>query len=86
MDISAFFLVLVDTFLGWVEALPTKKETAMVVAKMLAERYHTEGLTTFIVGFWYGLTFTSQVTQSLMKIMGTDWKLIVPNIPIAQDR
>lgn len=51
MDISAFFLVLVDTFLGWVEALPTKKETAMVVAKMLAERYHTEGLTTFIVGF-----------------------------------
>ena len=30
-------LVLVDTFSGWVEAFPTKGETATVVAKKISE-------------------------------------------------
>ena len=32
-----YLLVLVDTFLGWVEAFPTKGETATVVAKKILE-------------------------------------------------
>jgi hypothetical protein len=32
-----YFLVLIDTFSGWVEAFPTKRETAQVVAKVLLE-------------------------------------------------
>ena len=30
-----YLLVLVDTLSGWVEAYPTKKETAVIVAKKL---------------------------------------------------
>ena len=30
-----YLLVLVDTFSGWVEAFPTKGETAMIVAKKI---------------------------------------------------
>jgi transposase InsO family protein len=32
-----YLLVLIDTFSGWVEAFPTKQETAQVVAKVLLE-------------------------------------------------
>ena len=32
-----YLLVLVDTFLGWVEAFPTKGERAIMVAKMILE-------------------------------------------------
>ena len=32
-----YLLVLVDTFSGWVEAYPTKTETATMVAKKLLE-------------------------------------------------
>jgi hypothetical protein len=32
-----YLLVLIDTFSGWVEAFPTKRETAQVVAKVLPE-------------------------------------------------
>jgi transposase InsO family protein len=32
-----YLLVLIDTFSGWVEAFPTKRETAQVVAKVLLE-------------------------------------------------
>jgi hypothetical protein len=31
------FLVFVDTFSGWVEAFPTKQETAIVVGKKILE-------------------------------------------------
>jgi hypothetical protein len=32
-----YLLVLIDTFSGWVEAFPTKRETSQVVAKVLLE-------------------------------------------------
>ena len=32
-----YLLVLADTFSGWVESYPTKKETAIIVAKKLLE-------------------------------------------------
>ena len=32
-----YLLVFVDTFSGWVEAFPTKQETATVVAKKILE-------------------------------------------------
>lgn len=51
MDISVFFLVFVDIFLGWVEVLFIKKEIVVVVVKMFVERYYIEGLIIFIVGF-----------------------------------
>ena len=63
-----------DFFSGWVEAYPTKKETANVVAKKLLEdiipRY---GLPT-LLGSDSGPAFISQVTQSLAQVLGTSWK------------
>ena len=32
-----YLLVFIDTFSGWVEAFPTKRETAQVVAEKLIE-------------------------------------------------
>lgn len=34
---NKYLLVFIDTFSGWVEAFPTKKETAMVMAKKILE-------------------------------------------------
>ena len=34
---NRYLLVFIDTFSGWVEAYPTKKETAQVVVKKLLE-------------------------------------------------
>ena len=33
-----YLLVLVDTFSGWVKAFPTKKKTAMIVAKKILKK------------------------------------------------
>ena len=34
---NRYLLVFIDTFSGWVEAYPTKKETAQVMVKKLLE-------------------------------------------------
>ena len=36
---NRYLLVFIDTFSGWVEAYPTKKETAQVVVKKLLEEF-----------------------------------------------
>lgn len=56
-----YLLVLVGTFSGWAEALPTKRETASVVAKK--------------IGSDNGPAFVSKIMQGLSQILGTDWKL-----------
>ncbi|XP_058563676.1 protein NYNRIN-like isoform X1 [Neofelis nebulosa] len=67
--------VFTDTFSGWVEAYPTKHETAQMVAKKLLEdilpRY---GLPATIVSD-NGPAFISQVTQAVGKAVGANWKL-----------
>ncbi|KAK1327392.1 LOW QUALITY PROTEIN: hypothetical protein QTO34_014196 [Cnephaeus nilssonii] len=57
-----YLLVFIDTFSGWVEAFPTKKETAQVVAKTILEDIFPR----FEV---------PKVSQGLAKILGLDWKL-----------
>lgn len=70
-----YLLVFVDTFSGWTEAFPTKKETALVVAKkLLDEIIPRYGLPT-VIGSDNGPAFISQVIQGLGKILGTSWKL-----------
>lgn len=70
-----YLLVMVDTFSGWVEAFPTKGETALTVAKtLLKEVVPRYGLPEHI-GSDNGPAFTSQVSQGLARAMGTDWKL-----------
>ena len=70
-----YLLVLVDTFSGWVEAYPTKKETAVVVAKkLLKEIIPRFGLPVFI-GSDNGPAFVSKTVQGLASALGTKWKL-----------
>ncbi|XP_037678191.1 protein NYNRIN-like [Choloepus didactylus] len=70
-----YLLVLVDTFSGWVEAYPTRSESAQVVAKkLLAEIIPRFGLPV-TMGSDNGLAFIAQVTQNLVKALGIEWKL-----------
>lgn len=62
---------MVDTFSGWIEAFPTKKETALTVAKKLLEE----------IVPWFGVpvapgsnnspSFVPQVTQGIAKMLET---------------
>ena len=66
-----YLLVLVDTLSGWVEAYPTKKETAtMVVKKLLEEIVPRFGLPVTI-GSDNGPAFVSQIVQGLALALGT---------------
>ena len=70
-----YLLVFIDTFSGWVEAYPTKKETAQVVTKKLLEEILPHfGLPTQ-AGSDNGPSFVSKVSQGLAVVLGTNWKL-----------
>ena len=70
-----YLLVFLDTFSGWAEAFPTKKETANIVAKKLLEEIFPRYGMPEVLGLDNGPAFVSQVSQSVAKLLGIDWKL-----------
>ena len=70
-----YLLVLVDTFSGWVEAFPTKRKTAMIVAKKIVEKIVPRFGLSVTIGSDNGPAFVSQIVQSLALALGTKWKL-----------
>ena len=70
-----YLLVLVDTFSGWVEAFPTKGETATVVAKKISEELVPRHGLPVTMGSDNGPAFVSQIVQGLAQALGTKWKL-----------
>ena len=72
---NKYLLVFVDTFSGWVEAYPTKKETSTVVAKKILEEIFPRFGIPKVIGSDNGPAFVAQVSQGLAKILGIDWKL-----------
>ncbi|KAK1346847.1 hypothetical protein QTO34_000707 [Cnephaeus nilssonii] len=70
-----YLLVFVDTFSGWVEAYPTKHETAQTVAKKLLEDILPRYGFPAEIGSDNGPAFVSQVTQAVAKAIGANWKL-----------
>ena len=70
-----YLLVFVDTFSGWVEAFPTKHEIAKVVTKKLLEEIFPRFGMPQVLGTDNGPAFVSQVSQSVAKLLGIDWKL-----------
>jgi transposase InsO family protein len=68
-------LVLIDTFSGWVEAFPRKRETAQVVAKVLLEEIIPRYGIPETLGSDNGPAFISNVLQGLARAVGTNWKL-----------
>ncbi|XP_078291610.1 uncharacterized protein LOC144613856 [Panthera onca] len=70
-----YLLVFSDTFSGWVEAYPTKHETAQTVAKKLLEDILPRYGFPAMVGSDNGPAFISQITQAVAKAVGANWKL-----------
>ena len=70
---NKYLLVFIDTFSGWVEAYPTKKETANVVAKKPLEDIITGcGLPT-LLGSDNGPALTNLTLET-----GSDWVSLLP--------
>ncbi|XP_070279623.1 uncharacterized protein [Myotis yumanensis] len=70
-----YLLVFIDTFSGWVEAYPTKRETAQTVAKKLLEDILPRYGFPAMIGSDNGPAFISQVTQVVTRAIGANWKL-----------
>uniref|UniRef100_A0ABI7W537 Uncharacterized protein n=1 Tax=Felis catus TaxID=9685 RepID=A0ABI7W537_FELCA len=64
-----------DTFSGWVEAYPTRQETAHVVAKKILEEIFPRFGLPKVIGSDNGPAFVSQVSQGLARTLGINWKL-----------
>ena len=79
-------LVLVDTFSGWVEAYPTKKETAVVVAKKLLEGIIPRFGLPVSIGSDNGPAFVSKIVQDWPQPWGPNGSYIASTVPRAQDR
>ncbi|XP_063461834.1 BTB/POZ domain-containing protein KCTD7 isoform X1 [Pan paniscus] len=70
-----YLLVFIDTFSGWVEAYPTRQETAHIVAKKILEEIFPRFGLPKVIGSDNGPAFVSQVSQGLARILGINWKL-----------
>lgn len=70
-----YLLVFVDTFSGWVEAFPTKQETAKTVTKKLLEEIFPRYGMPQVLGTDNGPAFVSQVSQLVARLLGINWKL-----------
>ena len=76
-----YLLVLVDTFLGWVEAFPTTNKRAHTMAQiLLTEIIHRFGLPSSQQSD-NGPEFTSKITQQLVQFLQIPWKFHIPYRP-----
>lgn len=62
--------VFVDTFSGWTEAFPTKRETAQVVVKKILEEIFPRFGLPKVIGSDNGPVFVSQVSQLVAGVLG----------------
>ncbi|KAK1327317.1 hypothetical protein QTO34_003099 [Cnephaeus nilssonii] len=78
---TKYLLTMVDTLTGWVEAFPTRKETAEVVAEILITHIIPRfGLPNSIQSD-NGPAFISRVVQQVSTSLGISWKLHIPYRP-----
>lgn len=69
-----YLLVFIDTYSGWTEAFPTKRETAQVVAKKLVSEIVPRFGLPLTLGFNNGPAFIATASQTLARMLGIDWK------------
>jgi hypothetical protein len=67
-----YLLVFIDTFSGWVEVFPTKRETSQVVTKALLEKIIPRYGVPEAIGPNNGPAFISKVLQGLAQAMGAN--------------
>lgn len=70
-----YLLVLVDTYSGWVEAFPTRGETASTVCKTLIREVIPRYGIPIAIGSDNGPAFISKISQELANKLGINWKL-----------
>ena len=69
---NKYLLVFIDTFSSWVEAFPTRTETANVIAKKILEEIFPRFGIPKVIRSDNGPAFVAQVSQGLAKILGID--------------
>lgn len=76
-----YCLVIIDKFSKWVEAFPTRNKTATTVARVLANQIIPLWGTPMQIDFDKGTHFTSQVTQTVCKMLDIKQTFHVPYRP-----
>ena len=71
-NVKKYLLVFIDTFLSWIEAFPTRTETAKVMAKKILEEIFLRFGIPKVIRSDNGPAFVAQVSQGLAKILGID--------------
>ncbi|NWZ39118.1 TF211 protein, partial [Brachypodius atriceps] len=79
-------LVILDHLTHWVEAFPTKRETAQVVAKILLENIVPRFGLVNNIDSDRGPHFTAQVLQEITRALGIKWRLHTPWHPQSSGR
>ncbi|RMB92882.1 hypothetical protein DUI87_30776 [Hirundo rustica rustica] len=79
-------LVIMDHLTHWVEAFPTKKETAEVVIKTLLEHIIPQYGLINSIDSDRGPHFTARVLQKTVEALGVKWRLHVPWHPQSSGR
>jgi transposase InsO family protein len=69
---NKYLLVFIDTFSSWVEAFPTRTETANVMAKKILEEIFPRFGIPKVIRSDNGPAFVAQVSQELVKILEID--------------
>ena len=83
---NKYLLVFIDTFSGWVEAFPTRTETANAMAKTIIEEIFPRFGIPKVIGSDNGPAFVAHVSQGLAAQLGINWKLHYAYRPQSQDR
>ncbi|KAK1346471.1 LOW QUALITY PROTEIN: hypothetical protein QTO34_000327 [Cnephaeus nilssonii] len=78
---TKYLLTMVDTLTGWVEAFPTRKETAEVVAETLITHIIPRFNLPTSIQSDNGPAFISRVVQQVSTSLGISWKLHIPYRP-----
>ncbi|KAK1339208.1 LOW QUALITY PROTEIN: hypothetical protein QTO34_019885 [Cnephaeus nilssonii] len=78
---TKYLLTMVDTLTGWVEAFPTHKETAEVVAEILITHIIPRFGLPISIQSYNGPAFMSRVVQQVSTSLGISWKLHIPYHP-----
>ncbi|NWY70749.1 TF28 protein, partial [Erithacus rubecula] len=81
-----YLLVIVDHLTHWVEAFPTKRETADVATKILLEQTVPRYGIINNIDSDRGSHFTTKVLQDLVKALGIRWLLHTPWHPQSSGR
>ena len=70
-----------DTFSGWVEAFPTRSETASEITEVLIQEIIPRFGLLLSLQSDNGPAFVSQITQQVAQSLGITWRLHIPHRP-----